>query len=627
MLEFDHVTIDVPNKNKRYKKKRVRLVDNACGSVGEGELLAVMGPSGCGKSTLIQALAGRIQTNSHTTGSITYNGKDRELREWVSNVGFADQDDTIFEESSVYQTLWYAAKFKLKNISNAEIEDKINAIMKKLNITHVYHNKMKKLSGGERKRVMLGVEMIKDVKIMFFDEPTSGLDTKTALQIIKTLKQCAKNNKIVIITIHQPCLEIFEQFDKLMLMSDTKTIYFGKASECEEFLSQKGIKKDEKTPIPDFISQITAVPTDEEDKNDNTKYIAELAKDFENLHPKKSDAIIQKTNQMQRDYRINLSHSWCIFTRLLFIKFGQKMKIAKKIILMLLTNGIIWLINVVINLDYEKKASDTATNNYYSPEYKKFILNLYQMDNIYTFAICIFICVGCSTVMLGSMYLFDNNKIIKREIRCGHYTSASYFIGLFFYNLLWAYGVALYIFSLYAGFGLKRFNMNIYLVLLIYPVIGLLSGMAYGYIFQNGRAASFMAVFIVIAFIANQYAKAAIERLYMEKISLKVYKVLRYPTAMLYLLPSKICSYIFLDSIANDIKKLMRENCAFIDKGFTFYFGYFSANHLLYTLHPVKSYMIAIIVATMIFFFSFSIFNQARSTDSEIRLRLQKKNE
>lgn len=130
-FSWSNIDVDVPNKNKRYGTKRIKLVSDACGNMQSG-LLAVMGPSGSGKTTLMNTFVSRMPSGSQTSGKIMYNGKERtNLAKWQSEIGYVDQDDTIFSELTAYQTVEYAAKFRLKNHQSVNLgERKLSSFSK-----------------------------------------------------------------------------------------------------------------------------------------------------------------------------------------------------------------------------------------------------------------------------------------------------------------------------------------------------------------------------------------------------------------------------------------------------------------------------------------------------------------
>ncbi|TBU11057.1 ABC transporter, partial [Hamiltosporidium tvaerminnensis] len=224
-VEWKNLNIELINKNKSIDKKYIKLVQNAYGEAKVGELCAIMGPSGSGKTTLLKALAGRIPDGSRTSGVITCNKSERKQSDWINNVAFVDQDDCCFDDLTIRQTITYSAKFRLKN-TNIKVKDKVDAILTSLDLTKVADNRTKSISGGERKRTMIGVELVTDPKIILLDEPTSGLDSSYALDIIKLFKKIAeKNNVTIIFTIHQPSYEMFLLFDRLILLFNGNTVY------------------------------------------------------------------------------------------------------------------------------------------------------------------------------------------------------------------------------------------------------------------------------------------------------------------------------------------------------------------------------------------------------------------
>lgn len=142
------------------------------------------------------------------------------------------QDDILEPNMTPLEILLFTAKLKL-HLSEREIEEKVNDILKVLNLkncknTRIGNNLVRGVSGGERKRTSIGVELISDPKIIFLDEPTTGLDSYNAYELVKNLSQLAKNeNKIIIFTIHQPSSEIFYELEKVFILADGKTVFFG----------------------------------------------------------------------------------------------------------------------------------------------------------------------------------------------------------------------------------------------------------------------------------------------------------------------------------------------------------------------------------------------------------------
>lgn len=258
-LKWKKIDIEVLNHNIRYTQKRIKLVSNACGRADKG-LTAIMGPSGSGKTSLLQALAGRIPDGSFTTGMITLNGKKRRIKTWINLIGLVSQDDEIYDKLTARETVTYAAQFRLKNKAN-DIKEKIENIFGKLALTHVLDCEMSSLSGGERKRVMIAAVLITDPKIIFLDEPTSGLDSHASLTLIRLLKSLSKEGRIIVLTIHQPDDVAIEEFDRVLLLSQGRSVYMGKMVNCEEYFLKNGFQREPEESFSNFAMKILNVET------------------------------------------------------------------------------------------------------------------------------------------------------------------------------------------------------------------------------------------------------------------------------------------------------------------------------------------------------------------------------
>eukprot|EP01083_Nonionella_stella_P105789 304501_1 len=211
------------------------ILHNFSGSIQSGELLAVMGGSGAGKSTLLNALSGRTNLNEQTvTGYLAIN--DRKFKcsqqDIIKSIcTYVPQSDVLCPTQTVEEALKFYAHLKLSHLPAIDREKRINYLIHVLHLETCRNNyigdeKKRGISGGEKRRVSIASEILNDVDIIFLDEPTSGLDAYTAARTIKTLKQfCAVSNKIIVATIHQPSVEVFYLFDKLMLLSNGKLCF------------------------------------------------------------------------------------------------------------------------------------------------------------------------------------------------------------------------------------------------------------------------------------------------------------------------------------------------------------------------------------------------------------------
>ena len=157
---------------------------------------------------------------------------------------YVQQDDILFQTMTVRECLEFAAKLKLKG-TYAEKIQRAEDIIKELRLNKCQNTKIggpliKGVSGGESKRTSIGVELITDPNLIFLDEPTTGLDSFTATSVIETLRELANSGRTVISTIHQPNSDIYELFDRLMLLAQGKIIYFNQASLAVDYFGTLG---------------------------------------------------------------------------------------------------------------------------------------------------------------------------------------------------------------------------------------------------------------------------------------------------------------------------------------------------------------------------------------------------
>ena len=197
-----------------------------------GRLVAIMGGSGAGKSTLLNVLNGTCKPNQ---GSVRINEIDiyKSPKEIEGIIGNVPQDDLLIEDLTVYQNLYYAAKLCFDNAKKSVLHELVNRTLESLGITEVKHFKVgnplqKTISGGQRKRLNIGLELLREPSVLFIDEPTSGLSSRDSENIMDLLKELSLRGKMVFVVIHQPSSEIFKMFDTLFIL-DTggHQIYYG----------------------------------------------------------------------------------------------------------------------------------------------------------------------------------------------------------------------------------------------------------------------------------------------------------------------------------------------------------------------------------------------------------------
>ncbi len=185
-----------------------------------GELLAIMGGSGTGKTTLLSLLNGSMRPQE---GTITINGHDIAEPEAKNLIGFVPQDDLLIEELTVYQNLWYTAKLCFEGMDAKGIDARVTKTLKDLGLDAIKDLKVgsainKYISGGQRKRLNIALELIREPAVLFLDEPTSGLSSSDTEMVINLLKEQTYKGKLIIVNIHQPSSDVYKLFDRLWLL-------------------------------------------------------------------------------------------------------------------------------------------------------------------------------------------------------------------------------------------------------------------------------------------------------------------------------------------------------------------------------------------------------------------------
>ncbi|KAJ9152380.1 hypothetical protein P3X46_025951 [Hevea brasiliensis] len=219
------------------------ILNGITGMVCPGEILAMLGPSGSGKTTLLTALGGRL--NGKLSGKITYNGQPFS-GSIKRRTGFVAQDDVLYPHLTVKETLLFTALLRLpKTLTQEEKLQHVERVITELGLTRCQNSMIggplfRGISGGEKKRVSIGQEMLINPSLLLLDEPTSGLDSTTAQRIITTIKRLASGGRTVVTTIHQPSSRLYHMFDKVVLLSEGSPIYYGPASSALEYFSSVG---------------------------------------------------------------------------------------------------------------------------------------------------------------------------------------------------------------------------------------------------------------------------------------------------------------------------------------------------------------------------------------------------
>ncbi len=234
---FEARSISYQFKNGKLGLRQINIAEES------GNLIALMGASGAGKSTLLQVLNGSEKPSS---GQVIINGIDihRDGKKVEGVFGFVPQDDLLVEDLTVYQNLYFAAKLCFNNLKEAEIDTLVLKTLDDLGLSEtkdltVGSPLRKTISGGQRKRLNIGLELLREPSVLFVDEPTSGLSSRDSENIIDLLKELALKGKLVFAVIHQPSSDIFKMFDRLVIL-DTGgfQIYYGNPVDAVTYFKQ-----------------------------------------------------------------------------------------------------------------------------------------------------------------------------------------------------------------------------------------------------------------------------------------------------------------------------------------------------------------------------------------------------
>jgi len=236
----DEITIRAERIVKQYKGGYQGLKQSSF-EIPSESMLAVMGPSGCGKSTLLKALCG---DSPPTSGSVymlgfEFNSHYDFLK---TQIGYVPQDDIVHRELTVDQSLFYAAKLRMPQATESNIREKIDEVLEELNIDHIRDSLVGKISGGQRKRVSIAVEILTDPMILFLDEPTSPLDPQTIEEFLGILRRLSEKGTTVITVTHKP--DDLEFMDSVVFMAEGGHIaYQDSVDGCLDYFKVKSIRE------------------------------------------------------------------------------------------------------------------------------------------------------------------------------------------------------------------------------------------------------------------------------------------------------------------------------------------------------------------------------------------------
>lgn len=421
-LSYTVWTKNVDKKNPSDPKYVHReILRGMTGVCRPGELTAIMGTSGAGKTTLLNILSCRIteKGKNKLNGEFLANGNPYDLSKFSKFAGYVMQNDILFETMTPREIFTFTANLRLPGTHEERIK-KVNNLLQNLKLeraadTLVGGTFAKGISGGERKRTSIGVELITDPNLIFLDEPTSGLDSFTAFILISLLKNLAvKEGKTVIFTIHQPSSDIFFLFDRLMILAKGKFIYQGPTRNAVDHFGSIGYQCPEYSNPADYFIEIAHA-----DHNSDDKFALMYKAYDEKLAPAIEKEVV---NQDKKEIALaqNL-HSW----------FSSMTLIAKRSLLNFLRNPILFKGRVgqtaffifLLCVLYFKVDDGINPDNLSDPANTRVIYDI--NGGLFFFTIAVFMSSSMTVVLTFPA----ERAVFLREYSSNMYSVSSYFFG------------------------------------------------------------------------------------------------------------------------------------------------------------------------------------------------------
>lgn len=338
--------VKLTTKNLTFRVKEKVIVDNISLTIFPGEFVGLIGPSGAGKTSLMLMMNGVVKPSS---GDVFINSQSlfENYSSFKGQIGYVPQDDIIHRELKVKESLLYNGRLRLENYSEGDIETRVEEVITSLGLkeaknTLIGSPEKKGISGGQRKRVNLGQELLTEPSILFLDEPTSGLDPKTDMDVMKLLRGIADKGKIVVLTTHSITEENFNILTHLVVLTKGgKLAYFGPANEAVKYF---GVGK----PYEIFDKLNQKDPSYWQELYKKSRYYKEFVSDRESEEIKLS----QSRNKYDLSRRkINLKQFFILASRYLKIKTRD---VVGAMILLLQAPLIAALIALVFSKEEEK---------------------------------------------------------------------------------------------------------------------------------------------------------------------------------------------------------------------------------------------------------------------------------
>jgi ABC-type multidrug transport system ATPase subunit len=252
-LSFEYRDLSYETKDGK------RILSSVSGIMPRGSCWGIMGGSGAGKSTFVNVLMGKIRAKE---GFIKINGHSKDMTKYKKLIGYVPQDDIVLPELTVRENILHSARVRLlAKWNEREIKAHVDALIACLQLTHVQHSRVGDatrpvISGGQRKRVNIGMELASAPMAIFLDEPTSGLDATSAASIMRLLRAISRLGVTTIAIVHQPREQIFYGFDQLLLLAQGHAVYSGPTQDCQAYFEELGFSFPERGNPADVLIDI-----------------------------------------------------------------------------------------------------------------------------------------------------------------------------------------------------------------------------------------------------------------------------------------------------------------------------------------------------------------------------------
>ncbi|KAI5667161.1 hypothetical protein M9H77_17014 [Catharanthus roseus] len=401
------------------------------------EILAIVGPSGAGKSTLLDILAARTTA---TTGSLLLNSAPLNPSAYRKLSAYVPQHDSCLPLLTVSETFAFVAR--LLHPKSSEISTIVGSLLAELRLAHVANTRLSDgLSGGERRRVSIGLSLLHDPALLLLDEPTSGLDSNSAFNVMQTLRSITNSrHRTVILSIHQPSFKILSTIDKILLLSKGSVVHHGTISSLQSFLLSKGFTVPQQLNALEYAMELLNQLDCKNNKSDLQPSIPPLVPEISNSEGKLRDQVRYRSSRLQE----------------ILILYERFWKIIFRTRQLLLTNTIQALVvglvlgTIYINIGFDK-------------------IGIEKRFGLFAFTLTFLLSSTTETLPI----FINERPIILRETSSGIYRLSSYIIAntLVFLPYLLAIAI-IYSVSVYFLVGLcTTWQAFSYFVLVIWVIV------------------------------------------------------------------------------------------------------------------------------------------------------------